>query len=159
MGAWLDQHACRAGRQSWSARPGSSGTALTRGARSGSLHVSREVGLPAVLAYEGKQQPTLDGGPHRVQPSRLVRLPLCESGPLGVPGLHPRQRPPSGSAILIIWSHWTWFDDLWLGRPVRLSAFSAFGGRQRWRDGVAPVLMAGWSAGTAESQGLLVRPE
>ena len=30
-GAWLDRHSCCTGRQSWSARPGSLGTALTRG--------------------------------------------------------------------------------------------------------------------------------
>ena len=101
-GACLDRHACQTGRQSWSARPGSSGTALTRGARSGSLHVSREVGLPAVLAYERRQPPTLVGGPHRIQPRRLVGLSLHESSQSGVPGLHPRQRPLSGSAILII---------------------------------------------------------
>ena len=75
--------------------------ALTRGARSGSLHVSPEVGLPAVLAYERRQPPTLVGGPCRVQPKRLDGLSLDESSPSGVPSLHPRQRPPSGSAVLI----------------------------------------------------------
>ena len=52
--------------------------------------MSREVGLPAVLAYEGRQLPTPVGGPRRIQPRRLAGPPLCKSGPLGIPGLHPR---------------------------------------------------------------------
>jgi hypothetical protein len=91
-GACLDRHACQVGRQSWSARPGSSSMALTRGARSGSLHVSRGIRLPAVLAYQRRQLPTLVGGPCRVRPRRLVGLPLRESSPSGVTGLHPRHK-------------------------------------------------------------------
>jgi hypothetical protein len=64
--------------------------------------MSREVGLPTVLAYEGRQLPTLVGGLCRVRPRRLVGLSLHESSSSGVPGLHPHQRPPSGSAVLII---------------------------------------------------------
>ena len=64
--------------------------------------MSWEFGLPAVLAYEGRQLPTLAGGLCRVRPRRLVGLSLHESSPSGVPGLHPRQRSPSGSAVLII---------------------------------------------------------
>ena len=41
-GSWLDWHARRAERQSWSARSGSPGMALTRGARSGDFHMSPE---------------------------------------------------------------------------------------------------------------------
>jgi hypothetical protein len=93
-GACLDRHACQTGRQSWSARPGSSGTALTRGARSGSLHVSREVGLPALLAYQRRQLPTLVGGLRRVWPRRLVGLFLHESGPSGGPGFTPPSEAP-----------------------------------------------------------------
>ena len=80
MGAYLDRHACQAGRQSWSARPGSSGMVLNRGVRSGSLHVSREVGLPAVSAYDGRQPPTQVRGPHRVQPGdSLGRLYVSQA--------------------------------------------------------------------------------
>ena len=89
-GGCLDRHACQAGWQSWSAQPGSSGTALTRGVGSGSLHMSREVGLPAVLAYQRRQLPTRVGGSRRVRPKRLVGPSLHESGPSEVPGLHPR---------------------------------------------------------------------
>ena len=40
----------RGARRSWSARPGSSGMVLTRGAGLGGRHASREVGLPDSLA-------------------------------------------------------------------------------------------------------------
>ena len=115
--------------------------------------MSREVGLPAVLAYQRRQLPTLVGGLRHVRLRRLVGPPLHEPGPSGVLGSHPRQRPPSGSAVLITAEPWTRFDDPWLGRPICLSAFPIFSVRQRWRDGVAPVLMAGWSIGTVESRG------
>jgi len=35
-------------------------------------------------------------------PGSLLGFPSYESGPLGAPGLHPRQRPPSGSTIYVI---------------------------------------------------------
>ena len=93
-------------------------------------------------------------------PGNLLGFLLYESGPSGAPGLHPRQWPPEwlydfcncGATGLGL-------DDPWPGRPIRLPVFPAFGVRQCWRDGVVPVLMAGWSAGTVESQGLPVRPE
>ena len=70
--AWLDRHACQGGRLSWSARPGSSGMALTRSARSGDCRVSREVGLPAALPYERRQLPTWFDGSCRARPENLL---------------------------------------------------------------------------------------
>jgi len=52
--------------------------------------MSREVGLPAVLAYQRRQLPTLVGGPHCARPRRLVGLSLPASSSSGIPGLHPR---------------------------------------------------------------------
>ena len=87
-GAWFDRHARFVGRQSWSARPGSPGTALTRGARSGALHVSPEGCLLAVLGSEGRQSTAPVDGPHRGEPNGLVGLSLYELRPLGILGLH-----------------------------------------------------------------------
>ena len=71
---------------------------------------------------------------------------LYESGPSGAPGLYPRQRPPSGSVILII------AESLNLvlttpdrGIPSNCLCLSAFGVLQRWRDGVWPALMVDWA--------------
>ena len=53
--------------------------------------MSSEDCLLAVLGSEGRQSPALVGGPRRGEPNGLVGLSLYESGPLGIPGLHPRQ--------------------------------------------------------------------
>jgi hypothetical protein len=60
------------------------------------------VRLIAVLAYEGRQLPMLVGGPRHIHPRRLAGTTLYKTGLLRIPGLHPRQRPLSGSVILII---------------------------------------------------------
>ena len=54
--------------------------------------MSREVGLLAVSAYDGRQPPTQVRGPHRVQPGRLIGPSLRESGPSGNPGFTPSSR-------------------------------------------------------------------
>ena len=86
--AWLDRHACQGGRLSWSARPGSSGMALTRSARSGDCRVSWEVGLPATLPYE-RRQPTRVDGPCRARPRESVGLPPLPVRPVRGPGFTP----------------------------------------------------------------------
>ena len=87
--ACLDRHACQGGRLSWSARPGSSGMALTRSARSGGCRVSREVGLPAALPYERRQLPTRVDGPCRARPWEFVGLPPLRVRPVRGPGFIP----------------------------------------------------------------------
>jgi len=152
--SWLGRHACQGGRLSWSARPGSSGVALTRRARSGAATCpGRSGSQPCCLMSEGSY-------PHGLMdrigpgPGNLLGFLLYESGPSGAPGLHPRQRPPEwlcdfcnrGATRLGL-------DDPWRRCPIRLPVFPAFGVRQCWRDGIVPVLMAGRGAGTVESRG------
>jgi hypothetical protein len=70
----------------------------------------------------------------------LLGFSLYESYPLGISGLYPRQRPPSGSVFFLVIVE---LLDLVLmipdqGIPSNLPALLAFGARQRWRDGVWP---------------------
>ena len=87
-GVWLDRHACCTGRRSWSAWPGSLGTALTRGAlgREASTHPG---GALVVLGAEVRQLSVPVRGLCQSEPNRMLGLFLFKAGPLGTPGLHP----------------------------------------------------------------------
>jgi hypothetical protein len=74
--------------------------ALTRGARSGGRHMSgRSDSRTRSLSGKGSSPRALTCRPV-LGPINLPGLALYKLGPLGTPGLFPRQRRPSGSTIL-----------------------------------------------------------
>ena len=79
-----------------------SGILGAHGARSGSCHVSRGVGPPAVLAYEQRQLPMRASGPRRARPRGLVGFFLTRVRPVRGPWFTPPSEAPSGSVIFVI---------------------------------------------------------